>query len=225
MGFTLVELLIAIAILGVSMLLVYGVYHSMLRVTEQADRSSASLGRKLLIMGQLKHDFFGMYKGRSGYFRAEDPLILESGAPFLQFTTSSQLVFDEAAAAPALTRVGYFLKKTGNGSTFDLYRVELPFKISNSPVPVSDSVAVLVCADVRGLTLSFKDAYGNFFDQWQVRSGTTDSGYDDTRFPSLIRVELLIGQADSERSESESFIASFHVPPGSVAVNGAGEGS
>ena len=225
LGFTLVEILIAIAILGISMSLVYGVYHSILSVTGQVERTASSLGRNLLVAGQLQRDFFGIYKGRSGYFRAEDPQTLESGVPFLQFTTSGQLRFDEAAAAPALTRVGYFLQKTGKRSTFDLYRIELPFKIMTTEASGSGPAAVLVCADVRELTVRYTDVYGNFFDQWQVRSGTTDSGYDDARFPSLIRIEMVMGEADGDSPKPDSFIASFHVPPAGEVRRSAAEGS
>ncbi len=122
-GFTLIELLVAIALLGISMTLVLGVYNSVFSIVGRVDQNSSFQNRSALLIDQLQRDFFGIYKGKSGFFRAETEPDRASTAPFLEFTTSSQLRFKTSAPPPSISVVRYYLERSGNNSMYVLYQI------------------------------------------------------------------------------------------------------
>jgi len=224
-GFTLVELLVAVSVLAVTMMLVYGVYASMFRIVDQADSSGAAKRSAQLLFDQLQRDIFGMYKGTSGLFKAEDPGAGDSDAAFLQFVTSSHLKFDSNAFQPQLVRVSYSLEKAGNSLMYDIYRTEYRFELADTSQPESGPVRLRVGTGISALSLTYKDADGVFFDRWEARASGEQSSFEDSRFPSLIRVELQRGDSDQGRAEVHRFPASFRVPAAQAADSSSAEGS
>jgi len=215
-GFTLVELLVAVAILAISMTLVYTIHNSVFSVIENVEQTTAYQGRSGVIFDQLQRDFFGIYKGKSGFLRAEENLIIESEQPFLQFTTSSHLTFNPSPSPVSMTIVSYFLQHSRKNSMYKIYRSEIPFKFGYSEIPGSALKPLLVCENVVTVKLQYKNQYGMFLDGWQPRSSSVENKPADDRFPSLVSVELILAdEADeaSKKSEKQRFRTLISVPP------------
>jgi len=125
------------------MTLVLGVYSSVFSIVGRVDQNSSFQNRSALLIDQLQRDFFGIYKGKSGFFRAETEQYQASTDPILEFTTSSQLRFKTSAAPPSISVVRYYLERSGNGSILSLYRSEVPlFYVDEGSCcrwPVSDN--------------------------------------------------------------------------------------
>lgn len=222
-GFTLVELLVAVSVLSITMMLAYGVYASMFSVVDHVERSGSAKRAAFLLFDQLQRDISGLYKGASGDFKAEAPANTDGDSPFLQFVTSSHLYFDSSTMKPELVRVAYSLEKSENDSTYDLYRAEYRFELSDASGSFSTPVRLRVGAGINELSISYKDGYGSFLDRWQIRSGGEPGGFDDSRYPSLIRVEMTSGGHDEMSANSPSFFASFSVYAAQIGRPGSGE--
>jgi prepilin-type N-terminal cleavage/methylation domain-containing protein len=224
-GFTLVELMVAAAVLAITMMLTYGVYASMFSVVDHVQRRGSAKRSALLFFDQLQRDIYGMYKGPSAYFKAEEPLSVESGAPFLQFSTSSRLYFEDRPFIPALIRVSYTIKKAGNGSIFDIYRTEFRFESLGSSETEKAQEALRVGEGVRALSLRYKGNADQFFDQWEMGGRGDNGSFDDGRFPSLIRVEF--GRADGDEGgiEPQLYRSSISVPVAGLSFDDGSEGS
>lgn len=195
-GFTLLELLVSIAVLSISLSLVLAIYSSVFSVVEQVDSSSSYQNRTSLFIDQLHNDLYGVYKGKSGFFRAQTQTDSNGDTPLLEFTTSSQLRFRGAAQQGMISVVRYNLIKSGKRSNYSLYRTEVPFLFESSHSGSGDWKTILVCERIDAVRLSFKDRYGEFLQGWEARSSLNSDGPEDNRFPTLVRMELELTEPD-----------------------------
>lgn len=211
-GFTLIELLVAIGVLGISMILILGVYNSVFSVVERVDQSTSFQTRSAMLVDQLQRDFFGIYKGRSGFFRGEILQDPSNETPFLEFTTSTQLRFKSSFTESSISVVRYHLSRPTNDSSYNLYRSEMPLLYVGSNSAQSGPRTVLVCERVNRVSLSFKDRYGEVLDQWQARSSVLKDGPDDDRFPSLVRLEVVLADGAAAKEKRKKIDISIDIP-------------
>ena len=224
-GFTLIELLVAIAVLGISMTLVLGIYSSVFSLVDRVDETTSFQNRSSLLVDQLQRDFFGIYKGRSGFFRAELREDVASGAPIFEFTTSSQLKFKTTETSASISVVRYYLEKTRNNPIYTLYRSEIPYLFRPEKSAVNTSIAMVVGEHVADIRLSFKDRYGEFLDQWQARSSNSTDGPNDDRFPRLVRMEVEMATGAEPGAEKKTVFVSIDIPVAQlVTADSSGEG-
>ena len=71
---------------------------------------------------------------------------------------------------------------------------------------------VLVCERVIRVSLSFKDRYGEVLDQWQARSSVLKDGPDDDRFPSLVRLEVVLADGAAAKEKRKKIDISIDIP-------------
>ena len=224
-GFTLLELLVAVAVLGISMTLVYGIYNSVFSVIGNVDRAASFQNRAGIVFDQLQRDLFGIYKGRTGFFKADERFAAESGEPLLQFTSSSHLTFNPAVLPEGMSVVSYFLLRSGNNDRFSLYRSEIPFKLIYESSADMKLIPLVVCENIIEFKLAYKDRYGTILEQWQARSASVQAEPDDDRFPSLVSVELVLAGDAGEESSTKRFNTLITLPPSQLIRNGLhGEG-
>jgi len=216
-GFTLLEMLVAIAVLGVSMSLVYAVYLSVYSVIDHVTQAGAGQERASLLFSQMNRDIGGLYKGYSGSFKAGTTADTIDAEPFLQFTTTSALRFDPNRTVSPMVVVGYSLYRSGNGINYDLYRLEKRYEYN----PVSEEVGagsiLLVCEHIRSFTITYTDRYGAELDAWQARSSQATEKPEDDQFPTSIRVELELAPGPDGDAESTVFSTLIAVRPDRLA--------
>lgn len=211
-GFTLIELLVAIALLGISMTLVMAIYSSVFSVVEQVDRNGSFQHRSALMIDQLQRDFYGMYKGKSGFFRAEAEEDQSGDISLFEFTTTSTLQFTRSAPSESISVVRYSLKQSRSGPNYLLYRYEIPFLFDNGKGSYSGVSRILVSEQVADFRLSFKDGYGSFIDRWQARSSRMKDGPDDDRFPRLVRIVFELAESAEEDAKTKILSHTFAIP-------------
>lgn len=211
-GFTLIEVLVAIAILGISLTLILGIYSSVFSVVEQVDQNGSFQNRSALLTDQLQRDFHGIYKGTSGFLRAEPGQDPGGDTPLLEFTTSSLLRFKDSVSSGSISVIRYSLVKSKNNSSFGLYRAEIPLLFGFKKVGFEEPVAILVCDHVAAVRLSFKDRYGAFLDGWQARSSSMQDRPDDDRFPYLVRIEIKLADG-AGKGANKTLSQSMVIPP------------
>ena len=224
-GFTLIELLVAIALLGISMVLVMGIYGSVFSVVEQVDQKGSFQNRTALMIDQLQRDFYGMYKGKSGYFRAQLEADPSGEIPLLEFTTTSRLRFTRSVPSESISVVRYSLKQARNERTFSLYRIEIPFLFDDREGAANGASRILVSERVAEFRMSFKDRYGSFIDRWQARSSRRQDGPDDDRFPRLVRIELELAESADKGAKTKTLFHTIGIPFSRYADETAIEGS
>lgn len=215
-GFTLIEVLVAIAILGISMSLVFGIFQSVFAVVDHVEDSSAFQRRADVVFGQLRRDVAGMYKGPTGSFQAES----DTTNALLSFTTTSELKFDPRRRSASAVQVNYLLETSKNGINYNLYRLEYPIKYAETDESESEGKAILVCERIREFQITYLDRYGAELDEWQARSSSRSPQPEDDLFPVSIRVELELANGPGKEAETKRFKSSFFVRPARLISTG-----
>lgn len=211
-GFTLMELLIGMAVMGITMAMVYGAHTALLSVMGHVEQAASHQHRAGMVFDQLRQDLAGTYKGSSGLFEAAQYQNVDDGKPFLQFTTSSQLRFDPSAIRASTSIVSYYLVKPRKESNYSIYRTEITNQFWFYLEPGSRSVPILICDDVVDVTISYKDRYGRLLDQWQARSSARKGKPDDGLYPSLVRVELVLADSSNPKKKRKLITTTINIP-------------
>ena len=211
-GFTLLELLVAIALFGLVVGLVFGIYNSVISVVTNVEQTTAFNDRARIVFEQMQRDINGLYKGRSGYLRAVNSEDAGTDS-FLQFTSSAHLSFNSSLPPVSMARIGYQLRSSGKD--FVLYRSDSPFQFGaqNGAEDLNLDRNLVLCEHVLEFKIRYIDYFGRELESWEARPASGKDRIDDRLFPVLIRVEIVLGDGSGKNSEKRTYISSINVSP------------
>jgi len=186
-GFTLLEILIAIAILALVVSSLYGAYSSTLDTTEMVEsiRDVDQVARLALM--QMVDDFKCLYYQKAQGEDEESPYgfggvmeVEEEGGAIVAFATTSRLDFDMTFPSQRINRVSYVVEKQpDNEKLYRLVRRELPF----ADLPGERQEIVVELADgVESLSLNYFGEDGQQFSQWDSKT--------EGLLPRLVQIRL-----------------------------------
>jgi type II secretion system protein J len=189
-GFTLLEILIAFAILALVVSSLYAAYSGTLEATEMVASVSNvdQVGRLTLI--QIANDFKSLYYQKAQEDGEESPYRFAGGmgtegdeGSVVEFATTSHLGFDVSFPSLRINRVRYVLEKqSDNERYFKLIRRELPFADLSGEW---EEAAIELADGVEKLTLTYFNADGQVFSQWDTNAVETEG-----RLPRLVHIRL-----------------------------------
>ena len=193
-GFTLLEILIAIAILALVVSSLYGAYSGTLDTTEMVEsiRDVDQVARVALM--QMADDFKSLYYQKAQGEDEESPYsfggVVEvegEGGAIVGFATTSRLDFDMTFPSQRINRVSYVLEKQpDNEKLYRLVRSELPF----ADLPGERQEVVVEIADgVESLSLAYFDEDGQQFSQWDSKA--------EGLLPRLVKIRLQMAEDQS----------------------------
>jgi type II secretion system protein J len=186
-GFTLIEILIAIAILALVVSSLYGAYSGTLDTTEMVEsmRDVDQVARLALM--QMVDDFKSLYYQKAQGEGEESPYSFDGvtevegeGGTIVAFATTSHLDFDMTFPSHRINRVSYVLEKQpDNEKLYRLVRNEIPF----ADLPGERQEIVVEIADgVESLSLNYLDEDGQQFSQWDSKT--------EGLLPRLVQIRL-----------------------------------
>jgi type II secretion system protein J len=197
-GFTLLEILISIAILVTLMVGIYGVYTSNLGAIQWAGQKGQVFQMARIVLNRMTKDLESAFivsdlsndKIRLGMI-GRDRELKGKPADRLDFTTLSHLVLDEREPRTDLCEVGYQLVEDPEGEGFILYRRDdgtLDYDFTEG------GTSHELAKRVTSLNITYQDIYGEKFDSWDTVEEKPSSD-----LPSLIFIRLTI--KDQEGNE------------------------
>lgn len=217
-GFTLLELLVSMAVFAITASIAYGIYDSVFSVVSNVDQGAGFNRRAGVVFEQMNLDLLGLYKGRSGFFRGSDVAAADAEEPVLQFTSSAHLFFDPTLLPVSMTTVAYHLRPDPETPTWSLYRSDQPFSFGGSTAE-NRSRMLLLCENVAAFSVTYVDAAGRELKRWQPRSAGLETSPEDRHFPALIRVELVLTGSGNEAGKQRIYRSSMHVRPAVLGKN------
>jgi general secretion pathway protein J len=222
-GFTLMEILVAVLILGVLMTTLFASFNAFLSsstvVTETLNRNE----RINTLLGHLERDLNALYITLPPRYKVpktaadEDPFRFHgvkeqvSGFEFsrLTFTSLNHLSFG-TKEIPGVARIAYYARvnqtRQGHAQACQGYqndRIDLCRSDGLRPfeeIRQTDCDPVLM-HDISGFELSYIDADGDEYDEWDSESDTY--GY---RLPSSIRVKITLWSKDNFQGKRKNII-------------------
>ncbi|OGP67029.1 MAG: hypothetical protein A2031_05500 [Deltaproteobacteria bacterium RBG_19FT_COMBO_43_11] len=195
-GFTLLEILIAIFILGVVLTTVYASYSSTLRVAHDVEYESGIYKMARISLNRMIKDLSSLQlSGDSFILRAEKKLVRKHEFVSLIFWSAAHLAFGESDISGNTANISYFVKEDEDGDSFSLWRADVP-GTKPSPEKNTDGGFVL-CQNIESLNLKFYDASGRETDNWDSSSLSSEQ---KGKAPAAIKIELsLVNVNDAEK--------------------------
>ena len=189
-GFTLLEILIAIAILALVMSSLYGAYSGTLETTEMVESARDVDQVARLALRQMVDDFSALYYRKAEGENEDSPFRFQGGMDaegegrtVVQFASTCHLGFDVSFPSLRINRVSYVLEKQAdNQRYYRLVRMELPFVDLSGE---REETAVELADTVESLTLTYLNEDGETLSQWDSKADETEG-----LLPRLVHIRL-----------------------------------
>ena len=186
-GFTLMEILIAIFILGVVLTTIYAAYSGTLRVIREIDDDTLAYKMARITLDRMNRDITSILKsGKVFVFQSEKTIINRREYSSLFMWSSGHLAFgeDELSGAPA--SIAYFVKEDKEGG-ISLRRSDV-----SGPNPSEEKKkegGIIICRGLQSLKLKFYDESGKDYDTWDTSASTSPQ---KGRPPAVVQVDLML---------------------------------
>jgi prepilin-type N-terminal cleavage/methylation domain-containing protein len=194
-GFTLVEILIAIFILGLVMATVYVSYSGILKTSHQLEEEGNIYKMARTSMDRMIKDLSSL-QTTSGSFdlRAEKNPLSNREFYSLSFWSASHLAFGENEGTGRPAAISYYVQEDEGGGSFSLWRSDL---FGAKPSPGNNpSGGFVICQNVDSWSLRFYDSKGAELDSWDSSSLAEQHG----KAPVAVKIELvLVNLNDKEK--------------------------
>jgi prepilin-type N-terminal cleavage/methylation domain-containing protein len=205
-GFTLVEILLAILILGIVMGTIYAAYTGTFRLARATEEDDDRYAAARVFFMRLAKDVGGLVPYRAGYeFTAQSYTAKDRAFMRLSFRSSAHLAFAEGDIPGGIARIVYEIAEGKNDEVFQLLRRDILMDETSAPtVPwvlgkgeELGKGSFILCDRVHALTFRFYDAEGREYETWDSRS---DRPGQKKCAPAMILVRLdLVNPTDGER--------------------------
>lgn len=205
-GFTLLEILIAIAILALVVSSLYGAYSGTMQTTEMVESARDIDQAARLALMQMVDDFSSLYYKKAEKENEDSPFRFQGGMDgeseretVVQFASTAHLGFDGSFPNLRINRVSYVLEKQAdNQRNYRLVRMELPFVDLSGE---REETAVELADTVESLTITYLNEDGEALSQWDSKAEETDG-----TLPRLVNIRL---QLAGEKSRVFSTIVAI----------------
>jgi len=207
-GFTLLEILLAIFILGVVLTTVYASYRYSLRIVHDVTYEQKVYKAARLVFDRMIKDLSSLQKSGEEFFLKSEKNMMD-GREFqtLTFWSAAHLDFDEKAVTQRPAVISYFVRKSEEGESISLLRGDAPGVVPEEPEK-SEQRGFVICEKINKLNFLFYDEHGRETESWD--SWPTPSR-QQSKVPAAVKIEMeLENKNDAERPYK--FMTTIFIP-------------
>lgn len=194
-GFTLVEILIAIFILGLVMATVYVSYSGILKTSHQLEEEGSIYKMARTSMDRMIKDLSSLQTSSGSFdFRAEKKTLSKREFYSLSFWSASHLPFGENDSTGRPAAISYTVQEDEGGGSFSLWRSDVS---GAKPSPGKNiGGGFVICKNVDSWNLRFYDSAGSELESWDSSPLAEQKG----KAPAAVKIELtLVNLNDPEK--------------------------
>lgn len=194
-GYTLIEILVAVLILGIVLSTIYASYTGTFRIIGEIKYDAEVYGMARSSLDRMARDLQSAALWRGAFtFRTKSYTLGNRDFMRVIFRSAAHIAFSDSEPPDGISVIEYGVEEGKEGYVLlrsdSLYRD--PEKES------SPAERFLLCNRVEALTYTFYDETGKEHQSWD--SGTKDVMVQKNRFPAAILIRLsLINETDSKR--------------------------
>ncbi|MRR15789.1 MAG: prepilin-type N-terminal cleavage/methylation domain-containing protein [Deltaproteobacteria bacterium] len=190
-GLTLIEILIAVFILGVVLTTIYAAYTGTMTVIKQLNDESRVYRMARVTLDRMSRDLTSLSRfGDVFVLQSSRTAVGHSEFGSLLTWSSSHLVFEEDEVPGAPATIFYFVKEDKNGG-FSLWRSDVADSKPNTDT--RSAGGVIICENLQALNLKFYDEGGGEHDTWDTASPTE---FQKGKPPAAVQIELVLANAE-----------------------------
>jgi prepilin-type N-terminal cleavage/methylation domain-containing protein len=213
-GFTLIEVLIAVFILGVVLTTVYAAYTSTFRMVKTAGYENDIYNMGRMTLARMTSDFSAVvpYAGKFEWI-TKRTAFGNREFPRLSFTSNAHLALTDREGASGVGTIDYWVDEDGHRGGFVLMRSE-----SVRREKITDDLQELrknsfpLCTDLHSIVYKFFDAKGGDYEIWD---STEDKELQKSRAPVFVSVELNLVNPENENRPFK-FMTKIYLPVNQV---------
>jgi prepilin-type N-terminal cleavage/methylation domain-containing protein len=213
-GFTLIEILIAVFILGVVLSTVYAAYSGTYRIIKISEHESDIYSTGRMALQRMFYDFsaVGPYRGKFELISKQSDVGGKT-FPRLVFTSMVNLDLGNQEKPAGVSTIDYYVREDREKEGFILMRVENVHreKLLDEQVDLKKG-AFPLCNSVHSLTYKFYDSTGGAYEAWDY---TVNGAVQNNRLPAVIAVELSLINPDN-RDNPFKFATKIYLPVNQV---------
>jgi general secretion pathway protein J len=190
-GFTMVEILIAIFILGLVMATVYVSYSGILKTSHQLGEEGNMYKMARTSMDRMVKDLSALQTSSGSFdFRAEKKTLSNREFYSLSFWSASHLAFGENEGTGRPAAISYYVQEDAGGGSFSLWRSDVSG--AKPSTEKNTNGGFVICQNVDSWSLRFYDSAGTELDSWDSSS--------TGKAPVAVKIELsLVNLNDKEK--------------------------
>jgi general secretion pathway protein J len=206
-GFTLLEILIAVLILGVVLSTVYAAYSSTLTTIREMGDASRSYKMARVTLDRMMRDLSSL-QPHSGAFvlHADDETIGSRRFSSISFWSAAHLTFGETEISGYPAYIAYSVREDPGGGSFSLWRSDVPGV--KPPQGRTAGGGLIICQNIQTLNLRYYDDGGRESDSWDTSSL---SAQQKGKPPAVVQVELSLVNA-REPEKPFKFMTKIFLP-------------
>jgi prepilin-type N-terminal cleavage/methylation domain-containing protein len=202
-GFTLLEILLALAILALVLSSLFSAYSETITATELVEASREVDQGARLTLAQMADDLKSLYQQEVKGDPKDSPYRFQGGsgesdeeaAEILNFASTAHMGFDPAGPSMSVNRIAYVLKKSGEGAQyFQLNRRERPFADFQGQ---GGETEMELADNVEELAVTYGDDTRTTLTEWDSAS-PEHAG----RPPRLVQIRLKVAAGTSGGSRT-----------------------
>jgi general secretion pathway protein J len=194
-GFTLIEIMIAVFILGLVLSTIYAAYSGTMTLVQEMEYENNVYRMARTTMDRLIRDLSSVQPA-GGVFKLQAEKELSGNHEFhsLFFSSAAHLAFAENEIDGGNAQIGYFVEEdTGGG--YSLRRSDLlNYQTTKEK---SKSSSYLICPNVDSLIFKFYDVNGKEYDSWDSSSSSSEQ---KNKAPAAIKIELNIANLNNKEA-------------------------
>ena len=195
-GFTLIEILLAVLILGMVLTTVYASYTGTFRIIGETQTDAELYGMARTALERLARDLEAAspWKGAMT-FQAKSYSLGRMDFTRLTFRSAAHVAFNEKEAQAGIAVIGYEIEEGTDKAGYILTRSD---SLSRDPSKEEGGTArFAVCDRIETLTYRFFDAGGKDYESWDSGAGEEAQR---KRAPAMVEIRLgLVNEKDREK--------------------------
>ena len=207
-GFTLIEILIAILILGIVLSTVYASYTGTFRIVKETEYEAEVYGMARTALDRITRDLQSAAPwGKEGFaFLAKSSGLGNKDFVQLAFRAAAHVSFSEKEAPGGIALIEYIIEEGTEKTGYVLTRNDSLFRDpGKDETPTGGFV---ICERIETLTYRFFDETGKEYDTWDSGSSTE---VQKQKAPASVLIRLaFVNEADPERPYV--FATRVHLP-------------
>jgi len=191
-GFTLIEILIAILILGTVLATVYAAYTGTLRIVKDTGYEDDIYSMARVTMKRMTEDLESICKYKESFkFISERKAISEKEFTEISFLSSAHLNFTDGNSS-GLAFINYFVEEDSEREGYVLIRKDVLHK-GEKDEEIERNGGFILCDKLQSLSYTFFDSKGKEQESWD-----SDSEAQKGKAPALVSIHLDFTNPDDE---------------------------
>ncbi len=215
-GFTLIEILIATAILAVIVSIVFTAYTGGIRIINETQSQSDIYSMARIASERIREDLESSYIAGSlsgeisdnsqlkkPFFKGENGEIKNNRADSIVFFSRSHIIFEEESIEPDASEIEYYLLQSAEKGFLSLFRSDTHIF---QEAPEKATSGFLLCDNLISLNFTYYDEQGMEYDRWDSEG----EEFKD-RLPNLVSIEMEFSNSAAPGSTLK-FFTSVRIP-------------